>query len=47
MVRDVGAWNDDDDALDDEVDPDDVLLGRLVIATALVAKARPMMIQAS
>lgn len=46
LSRLVEAWNEDTDA-DHDVDPDDVLLGRLVVAIALVAKARPARIEAS
>lgn len=42
----VAAWNEDHEELDD-VDPDQLLLGRLVVAMALVAKDRPVRIEAS
>ncbi len=42
----AAAWNEDGEAHDDDVNPDDVLLGRLVVATAIVAKARPVRIEA-
>ena len=40
----IDAWHDDDQHSD--IDPDELLLGRLVVAMAIVTKVRPVRIEA-